>query len=202
MVKTFDKMNKTELEAATKFLKLEDEVAKAAKDPDKITNAEYVTVLESFKEKQDKANPEEAQAIKTAKVKSKAVTPRATKAEEKVTMTEDYKTMVPVIITDHDTSIVVEEDEERRTVAIRWGNPVIGMTTVNIPLHGRMQYVQKGAIVRLKKIPLASHIKDANGRETSNLDRKRFSVADTTGWTPEMFASMRKAQQLKKVNAE
>ena len=207
MSKTFDKMNKTELEEAIKFLKLEDKAVTEAKDPKKITNAEYVKVLEAYKYEQDLANPEEAKSVIADKVQvdnSKSgsetvVNPKATKAQEKMTMIEDYSTMIPVIVTDHDTTVSIEEDTEQRVVPIRWGNPVIGMTTVNVAMHGRMQYLQKGAVIRLRKIPLASHVKDADGRETSNRDRKRFSVADTTGWSEAEFESHAKEQALKKI---
>ena len=208
MSKTFDKMNKTELVEAVTFLKLEDKVTEVAKDSEKPTNAEYVKVLEAYKAAQDLANPEEAKAIIVDKAKAAAnsasdseivITPKATKAEERKTMIEDYNTMIPVIVTDHDTTVSIEEDTEQRVVPIRWGNPVIGMTTVNVAMHGRMQYLQKGAVLRLKKITLASHVKDADGRETSNRDRKRFSVADTTGWTEDEFESHAKEQALKKI---
>ena len=210
MSKPFDKMNKTELVEAITFLKLEDKAIEAAKDPEKITNAEYVQVLEAYKAEQDLANPEEAKAIIVDKAKADAaansasdseivITPRATKAEERKTMVADYNTLIPVIVTDHDTTVSIEEDTEQRVVPIRWGNPVIGMTTVNVAMHGRMQYLQKGAVLRLKKITLASHVKDADGRETSNRDRKRFSVADTTGWTEAEFESHAKEQALKKI---
>ena len=200
MSKAFDKMNKTELVEATKFLKLEKEVAEVAKDPKKPTNADYVEVLEEFKTTQAKANPKEAiSQAKEQNASENVVNAKKSKAEEKEVMVEDLHTMIPVIITDHDTSVTVEDDTEARLVAIRWGNPVLGMTTVNIPLHGKMQYLQKGAVIRLKKISLASHIKNADGKETSNRDRKRFSVADTTGWTPAEFDAHAKEQALKRI---
>ena len=208
MTKAFDKMKKSELQEASAFLKLDERVIAMAKDPEAPTNAEYVSVLEAYKAEQDFANPEEAKskAVEEAKAESKdenvseiVIDPKASKAEEKVTMIADYETMVPVIITDHDTSVSIEEDTEARTVAVRWGNPIIGMTTVNIALHGRMQYVQKGAILRLKRISLASHVKDANGQEVSNRDRKRFSVADTTGWSEQEFDAHAKEQSLKRL---
>ena len=171
MSKTFNEMTKAELKNAAVALKLEDTVIEGAKNPKAITNAEYITVLEKYKADQELANPEAAksQAEDAARAEETngegndseiEITPKSTPEEEKETIISDYSTMIPVIITDHDTSIAIEEDDERRLVAIRWGNPVIGMTTVNIPLHGRMQYVQKGAIIRLKKISLASHVKN------------------------------------------
>ena len=202
--KPFDEMIKSELEEATAFLKLDDEVKAAAKNPAKPTNADYVKVLEAFKAKQDKANPIVAKEVIEASVAEvsgtkKEVTPRATHAEVKATMAEDYSTGIPVIVTDHDTSISIDEDEEGRTVGIRWGNPVIGMSTTYVPMHGRMQYLPKGCVLRLRKISLASHVKDAAGKEKSHRDRKRFSVADTTGWTESEFEAHRDEQRLKRI---
>lgn len=204
--KAFDKMIKKELQEAVAFLKLEGKVAKLAKDPKAPTNAEFVEVLEAFKAEQDLSNPEEAKAKEaddsretTDENGSPIVDPVATPEEVKQTMIDDYNTLIPVIITDHDNSVSIEDDTEKRVVAVRWGNPILGMTTVNVPLHGKMQYVQKGAVMRLKKISLASHIKDADGKETSNRDRKRFSVSDTTGWTPAEFEAHAQEQALKKL---
>ena len=197
--KPFNKMNKTELVEATTFLKLTDEVEAVAKDPNAPTNANYIAVLEAFKEKQDKANPEVAKEVAAEPVPVPEVgkgLPAATASEIKATMAGDLSTAIPVIVTDHDTSISVDEDEEGRTVGIRWGNPVIGMSTTNVPLHGRMQYLPKGAVIRLKKISLASHVKDAAGKEKSHRTRKRFSVAHTQGWTEAEFQAHKDEQAL------
>ncbi len=194
--KAFAQMNKTELESAIAFLKLEDEVLAVAKDPEKITNAEYVTVLEAFKAKQDIDNGEvtkETTTVDTAVVKVN------TTAEKAISKADDLHTMIPVIVTDHDTSVVINEDVEGRTVAIRWGNPVIGGHTTNVPVHGRMQYLPKGAVIRLKKVTLAQNVKNADGQEVVNRNRKRFSVAHTEGWTETDFEAHRQEQLLKRI---
>lgn len=197
--KTFDKMNKAELVEAAELLKLVEEVAASAKDPEKITNAEYIAVLEAYKATQDEANADIAKEAKQPKTSKTGTTPVNTPEQVKATMAEDYGTLIPVIVTDHDSSVTIEDDSQARTVAVRWGNPVIGMSTTHIPLHGKMQYVPKGAVIRLRKIPLANHTKDADGREMSHRDNKRFSVADTTGWTEEEFNAHRDEQRLKKI---
>jgi len=194
--KTFDKMNKTELEGAIAFLKLEDVALAAAKDPEKITNAEYVAVLEAFKAKQDINNVDvvkETTANDTASVKVN------NSVEKALVKADDLHTMIPVIVTDHDTSVVINEDIEGRTVAIRWGNPVIGGYTTNVPVHGRMQYLPKGAVIRLKKITLAQNVKNADGQEVVNRNRKRFSIAHTEGWTEADFEAHRQEQLLKRI---
>ncbi len=135
--KAFDKMNKTELESAIAFLKLEDEVLATAKDPEKITNADYVSVLEAFKAKQDIDNVDVVTEVKASETGTPAVKVNNS-AEKAIVKAEDLHTLIPVIVTDHDTSVVINEDVEGRTVAIRWGNPVIGGYTTNVPVHGRM----------------------------------------------------------------
>lgn len=57
MAKTFQQMNKELIKAVESF-NLMDKVVAVAKDPEKITNAEYVTVLEEFKASQDEINAE------------------------------------------------------------------------------------------------------------------------------------------------
>ena len=198
MAKPFDKMTKAELEGAATFLKLEDAVAAIAKDPEKITNAEYVGVLEAFKAKQDEDNVEVAQEVKVTTGTKPAVKVN-NKAEKAAVKAEDLHTMIPVIITDHDTSVSIDEDVEGRTVAIRWGNPVIGGYTTNVPIHGRLQYLPKGAVIRLKKVSLAQNVKNADGQEVVNRNRKRFSVAHTEGWTEAEFEAHRQEQLLKRI---
>lgn len=207
MAKTFQQMNKTELLKAITSLKLEDKVV--AKDPKNPTNAEYVTTLNEFKKSQANMNPDEAReqeiddkieaAKPVKKVVSESDAPALTKQVQKQMQVDHLNNKVPVIITDHDITQVVDEDTEARTVPVSWGNPIIGMTTTNIALHGKMQYVTRGAIKALKSIPIATHKKNAAGTEVSDLTRKRFSIAEVEGWTKEEFEAHKKEQQLKKI---
>ena len=195
-MKDYKDMIKAELEAVVAEFKLENEVKKVAKVSNKPTNAEYVTVLEKYEA--IKANAAKVEKAEKAEVQKKSDT-KISKEEEQAVMTEDLNTLIPVIVTDHDNTVTIEEDDNRRVVSLRWGNPLIGMTTTNVALHGMMQYLPKGAILRLRRITLADHIKDANGKETSKNDRKRFSVADTTGWSEIEFESHAAEQRLKRI---
>ena len=204
MAKTFEQMNKTELVESIKSLKLEDKVI--AKDPEKPTNAEYVTTLNDFKDAQAVGNPEGAKQVEENKIEAKVEdTPKGSDApamtkEMKKQMQADFLDIkIPVIVTDHDTTQAVDEDSEARTVPISWGNPIIGMTTSNIALHGKMQYIARGALKTLKKIPLATHKKNAAGTEVSDLSRKRFSVAEVEGWTKDELEAHKKSQALKRL---
>lgn len=194
-MKAYSEMVKSELEAAIAEFGLENEVKEVAKSPNKPTNAEYVTVLERY----EASEAPEVTEVEKIEEEQKAPAEVATKEEKIANMVEDLDTMVPVIVTDHDNTVTVEEDENRRVVSIRWGNPLIGMTTTNVAMHGMMQYLPKGAIIRLKKITLADHVKNADGKEQSKNDRRRFSVADTTGWTEAEFEAHAAEQRLKRV---
>ena len=203
--KAFDKMIKTELEAATKAYKLEKEVQAFADEAghEKPTNADYVSVLEAYKAEQDKVNEEQAKAKSELPVEqnvSATVSTKISREEEIANMAADLHTMIPVVVTDHDDTVNVEDDSEARTVPITYGNPIIGMTTVYVPRHGKPMYLPKGAVIRLKRISLAHTGQDADGNVIATKDRKRFSVADTTGWTPEEFEAHREEQKLKKLS--
>lgn len=192
-MKEYSEMIKAELEAEIEKEGLAQEVTDTAKNPNKPTNAELVSVLEVAKAGKVEVNSFDESPEVGTKVDD-------VDEETKVaTMVEDLNTMVPVIVTDHDTSISIEEDDERRVVGLRWGNPLIGMTTTNVALHGKLQYLPKGALIRLNKVTLADHIKDADGKEKTVTDRSRFSVADTTGWSEAEFEAHKKEQMLKRI---
>ena len=190
-MKLYSEMIKSELEAVVAEFGLEDAVKEFAKAPNKPTNAEYVTVLERYEAAKKPEVVEEYEAP--------AIVDDVTVEEKLINMTADLDTMIPVIVTDHDNTVTVEEDDNRRTVGIRWGNPMIGMTTTQVGTHGKMQYLPKGAVMRLKRITLADHIKNADGKEQSTNDRSRFSVADTTGWSEAEFESHAAEQRLKRI---
>lgn len=196
-MKDYKQMIKSELETEIETLNLQAKIKEVAKVPNKPTNAEYVTVLESYQEVSVPTLPKVVEAVSS--VKPDKVDAKATKEEETATMVADLDTMTAVIITDHDNSVVIEEDDNRRLVSIRWGNPMIGMTTTQVAMHGMMQYLPKGAIIRLKKITLSEHVKDADGKEISKNDRPRFSVSDTTGWTETEFEAHAAEQRLKRI---
>lgn len=193
-MKPFSEMIKSELEAAAEAAGVVDAVREYAKNSAKPTNAEYVYVLEM--DAAEKAGKVTIESVEDEDEKGTEDTDSETKLANKV---EDLNTMIPVIVTDHDNSIDVTEDEERRTIGLRWGNPMIGMTTTQVARHGKLQYLPKGAVIRLKKIPLADHIKDADGKEKSVLERRRFSVSDTTGWSEAEFEAHRKEQAMKRI---
>ena len=80
MAKAFKDMNKEELIAAANSLGLTDKVKESAKDKEKITNAEYVTVLEAFKASQDEVNADTKKEIDAVEKEIKSET-KAEKVE-------------------------------------------------------------------------------------------------------------------------
>ena len=129
MAKTFQQMNKEELIKAVESFNLADKVVAIAKDPEKITNAEYVTVLEEFKASQDEINadtkkeldevqgnvPDTGVVIPEGEDTAKVVVDQFERAKLKQVM---YK----YIVTDHQNSVQIEDDDETRTFPIQYGN--------------------------------------------------------------------------------
>ena len=189
-LKTYTQMNKTELMAEIRNKDLLKDVMKIAKDPNKPTNVELVSVLE-------KSNTIEDISIRNEKKSEPLKSNKATKNEERLTMIEDLDTLVPVIITDHDTELDIEDDSELRVTPFTWGNPVIGMKTYNIQRHGRIQYAPKGAIIAIKNAPKSVHTKGPNGRPVSHTNLKRFSVTTVEGFTAEQLEALKHKQKSK-----
>lgn len=196
MAKTYEQMTKAELLEAITFLKLEDTVE--AKDANAPTNAELKDALNKFKGSQADANPEAAKAAEVVE-KSKDKLPART-ADQLISMqVEDLYKSRNYIVTDHEANTVVEEDEDRRIIELRWGNPMLGMTTSRVVLHGQPQLLQNGLVKAMRRIKMPGLGKSADGKETANMERKRFSITETEGWTQDKLDAHKEAQKLKKL---
>ena len=180
MSKSFDKMTRAELEETAKFLKVDVKPSEEGKD---LINADFVSALTKFKESQDANKPEPKNVSKEEKIVNKIA---------------GMNIGIAVIITDHDNTVDIEQDEQGRVFRFSWGNTKIGMKTTHIALHGREQYVERGALKALKAKTYIAHLKDANGKPMTE-ERPRFSIAETEGWTPEQFASHKKDQEAKRL---
>jgi len=197
-MKPFKEMIKNELEEAVAKFEIAGKVKEFAKVANKPTNAEYVTVLERHAAELEAKKAKEVEDVEVVKEEVVEDGEALSIEEKRANMAADLETCIPVIVTDHDNTVTITEDENRRTVPITWGNPIIGMTTNYVAMHGEVQYLPKGCVARLRRITLADHIKDGAGNETSKNNRARFSVADTTGWTEEEFEAKAAAQRLKR----
>lgn len=199
MAKTFKDMNKEELIKACDSLGLTDEVKAAAKDPEKIINAEYVTVLEAFKEKQDELNAD------TKKEISKPENKPAKQSEEgKGKVVDKYEraklknVMYKYIVTDHDASgAAIADDEEGRTFPVSYSNLQKGPKNWNVGLHGNPQALPYSVAKKLLEIPSNKHVKNAKG-EPIVKSQPRFRVTQVSGWSQDEIDELKRAQNTRK----
>jgi len=182
--KSFDKMTRTELEEASKFLKVE---VLPSEDGKELVNADFVKALTAFKESQAEATPKE-------------VTPKKgiTKEVKAINKAAGLKLGIEIVVTDHDNTVDIEEDEQGRVFRFSWGNTKNGNTTASVVLHGKPQYISRGALKSLRTKTYMAHLKDVDGRPFVE-ERVRFSISETAGWTKEQFAAHKETQKLKRI---
>lgn len=198
MAKTFKQMNKEELVKATESLKLTDAVVAIAKDPENPTNAEYVTVLEEFKSKQDEVNSETKKDIEKEENKADTESPvaagRVVNKDERAKL-KDIK--FKYVVTDHQGRNVIEDDDEKRTFPILYGNLTKGPKCWNVQLHGGPQALPFSVAKRLLEIPMIQQIKDSKGNPTTKT-QKRFGVTKVDGWTQDEIEQLKRTQNTRK----
>ena len=198
--KSYEQMTKAELLKAISFFKLEGKVAELGKDANSLINADYVKVLNAFRDSQaalngaedtnTNTNEEEIMAdkveiqeeIKTeSKVETK-ITPKApvvpefkklTRDEEVALAAEYNLTKTRVVVTDHDTTQSMEADVLERGVTISWGNKFLGSQTDCVFMHGEPQYVRNGALAAMRTILIPTNSKDSTSRT-----KARFSITE------------------------
>lgn len=196
MAKSFSQMNKTELIAAATSLGLIDEVTKSAKDPENITNAEYVTVLEAYKAKQDEVNADAKKDIDAAEANA-TVESKDAKPKGKVLTSHDRAKLKQVkykyIVTDHQGGIQIDDDDIGRVLPISYGNLTSGPKVWNVGLHGNEQALPFSVVKKLEEIKMTVHVKDANGEPAVRL-QQRFRVTKVDGWTQDEIDALKRAQ--------
>ena len=204
MAKTFQQMNKEELIKAVESFNLMDKVIASAKDPEKITNAEYVTVLEEFKASQDEINadtkkeldevqgnvPDTSAVVPEGKDTAKVVVDQFERAKLKQVM---YK----YIVTDHQNSVQIEDDDETRTFPIQYGNLTSGPKNWNVGLHGNPQALPFSVASKLEDVLMTVHTKNGEG-EPIVKSQPRFRVTKIEGWTQDEIDAMKRAQNTRK----
>ena len=220
--KSYEQMTKAELLKAISFFKLEGKVAELGKDANSLINADYVKVLNAFRDSQaalngaedtnTNTNEEEIMANKVeseiqvnfsgeeTKVETK-ITPKApvvpepkklTRDEEVALAAEYNMTRTRVVITDHDTTQSMEADVLEKGVVISWGNKFLLSQTDCVFMHGEPQYVRNGALEAMKTILIPTNSKDSTSRTKS-----RFSITEVEGWTQEKIDELKAQQKLK-----
>ena len=202
--KKFEQMTKAELLKAISQLKLQDKVdelkAETGKDDDSLVNADYVKVLNAFKDKQDEINgvtAEEESADETAGAVTKAVTPNPVPRtrEEEIQLAAEYNfTKSYVLVTDHDNTQSTDSDDLLRGVKIQWGNRfTLGQSDV-VFMHGEPQYVRNGAIEAMKTMLIPTNSESATTRV-----KKRFSIVEVEGWDQDKIDALKEQQRLKRL---
>ena len=197
--KSFKQMNKEELIKAVNSFGLMDKVIESAKDKEAITNAEYVTVLEAFKASQDEINSETKEELekienekenKPADAGLKIVVDPNERAKLKQIM---YK----YIVTDHQNSVTIEDDDVTRTFPIQYGNLTTGPKNWNVGLHGNPQALPFSVAMKLEEVLMTVHTKDGQGNPIVR-SQPRFRITKVDGFTQEEIDSLKRAQNTRK----
>ena len=204
MAKTFQQMNKEELIKAVESFNLADKVLAIAKDPEKITNAEYVTVLEEFKASQDIVNADTKKELDEAKEKIEKA-PKTTEPEKvdaKIVVDQHERAMLKqikykYIVTDHQHSVQIDDDDETRTFPIQYGNLTTGPKNWNVGLHGNPQALPFSVAKKLESVLMTVHTKNAAG-EPIVKSQPRFRVTKIDGWTQDEIDALKRAQNTRK----
>lgn len=211
MAKTFQQMNKEELIKAIESFNLTDKVVAIAKDPEKITNAEYVTVLEEFKASQDEINKETKdeleeiqKKVQEEKIANKNSAAGAKDAEPDLKIVVDQHERARLkqikykyIVTDHQHAVQIDDDDETRTFPIQYGNLTTGPLNWNVGLHGNPQALPFSVAKKLEAIQMVVHTKNGAGEPIAK-SQPRFRVTKVDGWTEEEIAELQRAQNTRK----
>ena len=201
MAKAFKDMNKEELIAATESLKLTEQVKASAKDPEKITNAEYVTVLEAFKASQDNINSDTKKELDKEENKPKESKDSEEVSLKKVVDQHEKAALKQIkykyIVTDHANNVTIEDDDETRTFPIQYGNLTTGPKNWNVGLHGNPQALPFSVAKKLEAIQMVVHTKDGSGNPIAK-SQPRFRVTKVDGWTEEAIEQLKRAQNTRK----
>ena len=197
--KSFKQMNKEELIKAVESFGLTDKVIESAKDKENITNAEYVTVLEAFKASQDEINSETKEELeKIENEKGDELVDTGLKVvvdnNERAKLKQiKYK----YIVTDHQNSVTIEDDDVTRTFPIQYGNLTTGPKNWNVGLHGNPQALPFSVAMKLEEVLMTVHTKDGQGNPIVR-SQPRFRITKVEGFTQEEIDSLKRAQNTRK----
>lgn len=195
MAKHFKQMNKEELVAAAKSLGLTEEVVAKAVDPENITNAEYVIVLEAYKQKQKEINS----GVNQAETDTVETTQNGGQKVDQFKKAELKNTKYKYIVTDHQSRVAIEDDNETRVFPISYGNITSGPKVWNVALHGREQALPISVAKRLSEIKMVVQTNDANGNPSPKT-QPRFRVTKVDGWTQDEIDVLKRSQNTRKFN--
>lgn len=204
--KKFEQMTKAELLKAISQLKLQDKVeelkVELGKDDDSLVNADYVKVLNAFKDKQDEINgvigeeeSEDEDETQGAATKTVIPNPVPRTRDEEIQLAAEYNfTKTCVVVTDHDNTQSTDSDDLLAGVKIQWGNKfTLGQTDI-VFMHGEPQYVRNGAIEAMKTMLIPT-----NSESSTTRVKKRFSITEVEGWDQDRIDALKEQQRLKRL---
>lgn len=200
MAKSFKQMNKEELIVAANSLGLTDKVVESAKDPEDIKKAEYVTVLEEFKNAQDAINADTKEELD--KVKNESGTPDVSEKSLKKVVDQHERAKLKQVkykylVTDHQNSVQIDDDDINRTFPIQYGNLTTGPRNWNVGLHGNPQALPFSVAKKLEEVKMTVHTKNAKG-EPIVKTQPRFRVTKIDGWTQDEIDELKRSQNTRK----
>ncbi len=198
--KSFEEMTKAELQKVAKLYKVEDKVSELAKKeaeengasvPKVPTNAQYITVLEGFKD--ERTEEATAEGIPVAGKPGKVGNAHSSAGKTiKQVKADEAKTKERVEIVDHNNNQTTEEEDEAILVRVSYGNKQ-GRKHVHVPPRGNASFVQAGAIPVLEQASMPVNLKNKSG------SKKRFAVSRTTPVTEAELSQLADEQAAKKV---
>lgn len=197
MAKAFKDMNKEELIAAANSLGLTDKVKESAKDPEKITNAEYVTVLEAYKASQDEINSAAKKELDKVEKKDGEKVLSLKKVVDQYERSKLKQIKYKYIVTDHQNSVKIDDDDETRTFPIQYGNLTTGPKNWNVGLHGNPQALPFSVAKKLESIMMTVHTKNGKGEPVVK-SQPRFRVTKVDGWTQDEIDALKRSQNTRK----
>ncbi len=201
MDKSFEEMSKAELQKVAKLYKVEDEAIALSKKeaeeagngvPKVPTNAQYITVLEAFKE--GRADEAAAEGIPVVGKKGTGKVGNAHSSAGK-TMKQVKKdhdmTKERIQVTDNNNNQTTEEEDEALLTRVSWGNKQ-GRFHDHVSAQGNVGFVRAGVIPVLKQASMPINQKNKVG------SKKRFTIAATTPVTETELAELADLQADKK----
>lgn len=209
MAKSFKQMNKEELIKAVESFNLMEKVVESAKDKDNITNAEYVTVLEAFKASQDVINADTKKELDDIEQKLEAEKSDKDSSENdnglpviKTVVDQHERAKLKqikykYIVTDHENSVQIDDDDETRTFPIQYGNLTTGPKNWNVGLHGNPQALPFTVAKKLESIMMTVHTKNGQGEPVVK-SQPRFRVTQVEGYTQEEIDALKRSQNTRK----
>jgi len=186
MSKSFEEMNKSELQKVAELYKVTEAIEEMAKEealaadkpaPKVPTNETYIKVLNAYKEKRNEDAPKPGKKVKKP----------IGELRKEVAMQKEL-----VTVTDHNNNQTTDEELTDLLIPVRWGNKR-GRYTDHIPVHGNPTHVRAGALDIIKAATMTSNQKNKSSR------KERFKITSEKPLTEVELEALAEAQVSRKV---